>query len=73
MANRRYKEVPNRVYRELDPKLNEQIESKGDFSDELIQEIQPKLYPMDLGEGFIKSRLLDLYYEEWSYCNEGLR
>jgi hypothetical protein len=60
MANRRYKEVPNRVYRELDPKLNEQIESKGDFSGELIQEIQPKLYPMDLGEGFIKSRLLAL-------------
>ncbi|GAA3936930.1 hypothetical protein [Litoribacillus peritrichatus] len=60
MANRRYKEVPNRVYRELDPKLNEQVDSKGGFHGEMIQEIQPKVRPLDLGATFGKSRLLAL-------------
>jgi hypothetical protein len=52
MANRRYKEVPNRVYRELDPQLNEQVDGKGGFSGQLLQEIQPKVAPMDLGKRF---------------------
>lgn len=43
LANRRYKEIPNRVYREYDPKLNEQAEGKGSFSGELIVETQPSL------------------------------
>ncbi|MBQ4859676.1 hypothetical protein [Pseudoalteromonas sp. MMG007] len=60
MANRRYKEVPNRVYRELDPKLQEQIEGKGGFKGEMIQEVQPKLHPMDLGKNFSLARLLAL-------------
>ena len=60
MANRRYKEVPNRVYRELDPKLQEQIEGKGGFKGEMIQEIQPKLHTMDLGKHFNLSRLVAL-------------
>ena len=60
MANRRYKEVPNRVYRELDPKLQEQIEGKGGFKGEMIQEIQPKLHSMDLGKNFTLARLLAL-------------
>jgi hypothetical protein len=60
MANRRYKEVPNRVYRELDPKLQEQIEGKGGFKGEMIQEIQPKLYSTDLGKNFTLARLLAL-------------
>jgi len=60
MANRRYKEVPNRVYRELDPKLQEQIEGKGGFKGEMIQEIQPKLHSMDLGKNFSLARLISL-------------
>ncbi|WP_372760788.1 hypothetical protein [Pseudoalteromonas sp.] len=60
MANRRYKEVPNRVYRELDPQLHEQVEGKGDFKGELIQEIQPKLHQLELGKGFSTARLLAL-------------
>jgi hypothetical protein len=60
MANRRYKEVPNRVYRELDPKLNEQVDGKGGFKGEMIQEIQPKVKPLELGQLFSKSRLLAL-------------
>lgn len=60
MANRRYKEVPNRVYRELDPKLQEQTDGKGGFKGEMIQEIQPKLHPLDLGKHFTLARLISL-------------
>ena len=60
MANRRYKEVPNRVYRELDPQLDEQIDGKGGFKGELLQEIQPKVRDMDLGSSFDKARLISL-------------
>lgn len=60
MANRRYKEVPNRVYKELVPKLNEQVEGKGGFAGEMIQEVQPKVKPMVLGENFNKARLASL-------------
>jgi hypothetical protein len=60
MANRRYKEVPNRVYRELDPKLQEQVESKGGFKGELIQEVQPKVRPLELGGIFLVARGISL-------------
>lgn len=43
LANRRYKEMPNRIYREFDPKLNEQSDGKGSFSGELLIETQPAL------------------------------
>lgn len=60
MADRRYKEVPNRVYQELDPALNQQIEGKGDFSGKLLQEIQPKFKPMNLGSSFTLTRMITL-------------
>jgi hypothetical protein len=60
MANRRYKEVPNRVYRELDPKLQEQVDNKGGFKGELIQEVQPKVKNMNLGSTFSLARDLSL-------------
>lgn len=60
MANRRYKEVPNRVYREIDPKLISQVNGKGSFKGELIQEVQPTVKPLDLGDVFNKVRLLAL-------------
>ena len=60
MANRRYKEVPNRVYQELEPNLNEQVEGKGKFFGEMIQEIQPKVKPMELGSSFNLARLTSL-------------
>lgn len=43
LANRRYKEIPNRIYREFDPKLVEQAEGKGNFNGELLVETQPEL------------------------------
>ena len=60
MANRRYKEVPNRVYRELDPQLQEQTDGKGGFRGEMIQEVQPKVKPLDPGPEFEKARLVSL-------------
>jgi hypothetical protein len=47
LANRRYKEMPNRVYREFDPKLNEQSDGKGSFNGELLIETQPALAEED--------------------------
>ncbi|NKF49338.1 hypothetical protein G3R49_01925 [Shewanella sp. WXL01] len=60
MANRRYKEVPNRVYQGLEPELNEQVEGKGNFRGEMLQEIQPRFKPMDLGAAFGAMRMLSL-------------
>ncbi len=60
MANRRYKEVPNRVYRQLDPKLEEQVDEKGSFRGEMIQEIQPRVKPMELGSLFNRVRMASL-------------
>ena len=43
MANRRYKEVPNRVYRDFDAELVEEgSDGKGRFDGEMIQETQPE-------------------------------
>lgn len=47
LANRRYKEIPNRIYREFDPKLVEQAEGKGNFNGELLVETQPELAKED--------------------------
>lgn len=42
MANRRYREVPNRVYRSFDPNLMQDGgHARGSFSGEIIQETQP--------------------------------
>ncbi|WP_241503985.1 hypothetical protein [Pelagibaculum spongiae] len=60
MANRRFKEVPNRVYQELEPKLQEQTEGKGSFFGEIIQEVQPKFREMKFGKTFNIVRLVSL-------------
>jgi len=61
MANRRYKEVPNRVYRELLPQLNEQAAGKGDFFGEMLQEVQPRVHELDMGPGFRLARKIALF------------
>jgi hypothetical protein len=60
MANRRYKEVPNRVYVELDPKLHEQVEGKGGFKGQMIQEIQPRVTAMNTSPLFDQARFIGL-------------
>jgi len=59
MANRRFKEVPNRVYRDYDAELQEEgSNDKGQFSGETIQETQPVNFPLQLSGLFIQARLL---------------
>jgi Co/Zn/Cd efflux system component len=60
MANRRYKEVPNRVYREFDARLFEEgSNDKGHFKGEVIQETQPvfKEIPQDTGFSIVRTLL----------------
>ena len=53
MANRRYREVPNRVYREFDARLFEEgSNDKGHFKGEVIQETQPVFKAMTLSPEF---------------------
>ena len=59
MANRRYKEVPNRIYRGYDPTLEEEGSSdKGNFSGEMIQETQPVYYSKRVSDKFLLVRTI---------------
>lgn len=57
LANRRYKEIPNRIYRDFDPALNEQSEGKGSFKGQLLIETQPELQQVQHRPGFLRTRL----------------
>lgn len=61
MANRRYKEVPNRVYRELGARPKEQFAGKGEFQGAMLQEVQPKFRPLELGKSFTTARAIALF------------
>lgn len=53
MANRRYKEVPNRVYRDFDANLiKEGSNDKGHFAGEMIQETQPAYHAVEMPQEF---------------------
>jgi hypothetical protein len=68
LANRRYKEIPNRIYREFDPVLQEQSQGKGSFRGQLLLETQPEYVEIPysdtmkllrvLGTGFAQLLLL---------------
>ena len=59
MANRRYREVPNRVYREFDARLFEEgSDDKGHFSGEMIQETQPAFSPIPFTQAYKLTRTL---------------
>jgi hypothetical protein len=57
MADRRYKEVPNRIYEVLDPTLDQESADKGSFKGALMQETQPVYKPLDLGSRFTNIRM----------------
>ncbi len=58
MANRRYKEVPNRMYRGFPARLFEQgSEDKGEFAGEMIQEVQPVFHTIPTVKLFHTLRL----------------
>jgi len=58
LANRRYKEIPNRTYMNFDPVLEEQSQGKGSFSGELLIETQPKLSSIEQPQSYKVTRLL---------------
>ncbi|MFC3680510.1 hypothetical protein [Bacterioplanoides pacificum] len=57
LANRRYKEIPNRIYRDFEPQLMEQSQGKGTFKGQLLIETQPEYKPMKFSALFRKIRL----------------
>ena len=61
LANRRYKEIPNRIYQELEPSLEEQSEGKGNFKGQLLIETQPALKEMKWPSSFNLVRLIATY------------
>ncbi|WP_462157810.1 hypothetical protein [Pseudoalteromonas sp. GB56] len=61
LANRRYKEIPNRTYIDFDPVLNEQSNGKGDFRGELLIETQPEYNPRNDNKGFKITRLVSTF------------
>lgn len=58
MGNRRHKEVPNRLYKELTPTLDEQSQGKGGFKGQLMIETQPEFKPFHYSTLFRKMRFL---------------
>ncbi|MGL4667267.1 MAG: hypothetical protein ACRCWR_04990 [Saezia sp.] len=58
MAERRYKEVPNRIYEVLDPTLDQESADKGSFKGALMQETQPVYKPLNLGRRFTNIRMI---------------
>ena len=58
MANRRYKEVPNRTYRAFEAELSEKgSDNKGNFGGEMIQEVQPVFHQMPISDYFRAIRI----------------
>lgn len=60
MANRRYLEIPNRVYRDFDANLLQEgrASDKGQFDGETIQETQPEYVPTVYPAAFKLQRLI---------------
>lgn len=63
MANHRYKEIPNRVYREMKPELNmEGSSDKGSFNGDTIQETQPIYQEIKYSDLYQQLRLYSSVY-----------
>ena len=58
LANRRYKEIPNRTYINFDPKLDEESQGKGAFSGELLIETQPEFSLTEQPASYKTARLI---------------
>lgn len=57
LANRRYKEIPNRTYMNFDPVLEEQSQGKGSFAGELLIETQPEFSSVEQPASYKTTRL----------------
>ncbi|MBU1193552.1 MAG: hypothetical protein KKE62_07910 [Proteobacteria bacterium] len=59
MANRRYKEIPNRIYRGFKARLIEEgSDDKGHFNAEMIQETQPRFRPLPTSPAYTTLRII---------------
>ncbi|WP_156148260.1 hypothetical protein [Vibrio jasicida] len=58
MANRRYKNIPNRSYIKFNPQLNEQSGGKGSYRGKFLQETQPVVVEKTLSASHKVTRLL---------------
>lgn len=58
LANRRYKEIPNRLYRAFDPVLQEQSQGKGSFKGQLLIETQPEFQAIEYSSLFKLFRMV---------------
>ncbi|WP_102796176.1 hypothetical protein [Bowmanella denitrificans] len=58
LANRRYKEIPNRIYQGFEPVLQEQSQGKGNFRGQLLIETQPEVHEMEYSNVFKQFRML---------------
>ncbi|WP_343289629.1 hypothetical protein AAIA71_11495 [Vibrio harveyi] len=58
MANRRYKNIPNRSYIQFNPQLNEQASGKGSYRGKFLQETQPVVVEQKINSGHKSFRLL---------------
>lgn len=58
MANRRYKNIPNRSYIQFNPQLNEQASGKGSYRGKFLQETQPVVVDQNIKSGHKLFRLL---------------
>ncbi len=52
LANRRYKEIPNRLYQAFDPVLKEQSQGKGSIKEQLLIETQPEFQSIEYSNLF---------------------
>ncbi|QFI36871.1 hypothetical protein FR932_02965 [Moritella marina ATCC 15381] len=64
LANRRYKEMPNRIYQEFDPALQEQSQGKGSFKGQLLIETQPEVHEMNYSKSFKACRMLATIFSQ---------
>ena len=58
LANRRSHDIPNRIYRDFEPQLQEQSQGKGTFKGQLLIETQPEFRAMNFSKRFTRLRLL---------------
>ena len=58
LAKRRYKEIPNRIYKKFEPVLHGENVTKGSFEGSSLTETQPEYIDTDHQSSFVTARLL---------------
>lgn len=58
LAKRRYKEIPNRIYKKFEPVLHGENVTKGSFEGSSLTETQPEYVDIEHQTSFVSARLL---------------